>query len=733
MEKHPHNSGQPVEIWGGLECTINRVRDRYMDQFACNGHYQRLEDLDLIAEIGLRTLRYPILWERTAPDLDQPDWQFADERLAHLRQLGIHPIVGLVHHGSGPRHTHLASTGFAEGLARYARMVAERYPWVQAYTPVNEPLTTARFSGLYGLWYPHHQSDGACVRMLLNQCKATVLAMAEIRKVRPDAQLVQTEDLGQCHSTPLLAYQATFENHRRWLTFDLLCGKVDATHPLYPYLRKHGASVGDLQFFLEHPCPPDLIGINHYLTSERFLDERLHRYPAHLHGGNGRHQYVDVEAVRVPDVEPIGPYGLLKQTWERYGLPIAVTEAHLGCTKEEQMRWFHQVWQATNRIKAEGADIRAVTAWSLFGSYDWNSLLTVACGHYEPGVFDLRSEKPRATALAHLLKEIIDTGTATHPVLNEPGWWQRPERWIYAKPRRRQASANANNIQPILITDHNGPLEQALARICISRGLPYLLLNQEEFDTSNPQQVDQIMGQYAPWAVINTRNCLHTVHSESEPSHRNQDEQSGTLYLAEVSRQRQIRLLTFSADLVFDGTKGEPYVESDPVSPADAFGNQLVLLEQEVLRICPDALIVRSGAVFGPWDEVNFVTRFLNSMQIGQPFPAAAQTLASPTYLPDLVQASMELLIDGEKGIWHLSNGGQMSWAELGRTAALQAGFDPMVVEDWYAVQVKEAAGKSPNSTALTSEKASLMPSLSDALSRYAQQCEYLLPIAEVG
>jgi dTDP-4-dehydrorhamnose reductase len=95
MEKHPHNSGQPVEIWGGLECTINRVRDRYMDQFACNGHYQRPEDLDLIAEIGLRTLRYPVLWERTAPDLDQPDWQFADERLTHLRQLHINPIVGL--------------------------------------------------------------------------------------------------------------------------------------------------------------------------------------------------------------------------------------------------------------------------------------------------------------------------------------------------------------------------------------------------------------------------------------------------------------------------------------------------------------------------------------------------------------------------------------------------------------------------------------------------------------
>jgi dTDP-4-dehydrorhamnose reductase len=321
MEKHLQNLKQPVEIWGGLECTINRVGDRYMDQFACNGHYQRPEDLDRIAEIGLRTLRYPILWERTAPDLNRPDWQFADERLTRLRELHIRPIVGLVHHGSGPRHTSLSDPSFAQGLATYARMVAERYPWVNAYTPVNEPLTTARFSGLYGLWYPHRQKARACVQMLLNQCRATVLAMAEIRRVNPGAQLVQTEDLGQCHSTPLLAYQAKFENHRRWLTFDLLCGKVNPSHALYKYLRKQGASTQELQFFLDNPCPPDIIGINHYLTSERFLDDRLRRYPSHLHGGNGRHQYVDVEAVRVADVETAGPYNLLKQTWKRYSYP----------------------------------------------------------------------------------------------------------------------------------------------------------------------------------------------------------------------------------------------------------------------------------------------------------------------------------------------------------------------------------------------------------------------------
>ena len=92
------------------------------------------------------------------------DWGFADERLDRLQNLGIAPIVGLVHHGSGPRYTNLLDDGFAPGLAAHALAVAQRYPWLEAYTPVNEPLTTARFSALYGHWYPHATDAGASPR-----------------------------------------------------------------------------------------------------------------------------------------------------------------------------------------------------------------------------------------------------------------------------------------------------------------------------------------------------------------------------------------------------------------------------------------------------------------------------------------------------------------------------------------------------------------------------------------
>jgi dTDP-4-dehydrorhamnose reductase len=112
------------------------VGDQYFDQLERNGHASRIDDLDLFAELGVRAIRYPVLWERTAPNGEMSaDWSWADERLERLRELGIRPIVGLVHHGSGPRHTSLIDPAFPEELAKFARAVAERYPWVEITHP----------------------------------------------------------------------------------------------------------------------------------------------------------------------------------------------------------------------------------------------------------------------------------------------------------------------------------------------------------------------------------------------------------------------------------------------------------------------------------------------------------------------------------------------------------------------------------------------------------------------
>jgi dTDP-4-dehydrorhamnose reductase len=427
---------QAPELWAGAECSVVRIGDRLVDQVRRTGHEDRLSDLDRLAVLGVRALRQPVLWERIAPGsveaIDAAAWRWSDERLRRLRDLGVRPIVGLLHHGSGPRHTTLVEPSFARGLAAFARAAAERYPWVEEWTPVNEPLTTARFACLYGHWHPHAHGDRTFVRALLVECAAIAGAMRAIREVNPRARLVQTEDFGAVFATPLLAYQARFENQRRFLSLDLLAGRVDRAHPLRGWLVAcGGASHEELDAFVDRPCPPDVIGINYYATSDRFLDERLERYPPHTHGGNGRHAYADVEAVRVRARGILGHAAALRLVASRYRAPVALTEVHLGSTPDEQIRWLVEAYRAATETRAAGVDVRGVTAWSAFGAYDWDSLLVHDRGHYEAGLFDVRNGEPRATPLAGVARDLAREGASRHAALAEPGWWRRPDRLIY--------------------------------------------------------------------------------------------------------------------------------------------------------------------------------------------------------------------------------------------------------------------------------------------------------------
>jgi dTDP-4-dehydrorhamnose reductase len=413
-------------MWAGIECTVNRVGDRYFDQLVRSGHDVRPGDLDLLLDLGVSAVRYPVLWERHAPGaLDDADWGWADQRLARLRELGVEPIVGLVHHGSGPRHTNLLDDRFPEQLAAYAGAVARRYPWVTRFTPVNEPLTTARFAALYGHWYPHARSNATFLRALLIQCRATALAMRAIREVTPAAELISTEDLGATRSSAPLAYQAAFENERRWLSIDLLCGRVTPGHPLWSWLCTTGVDRAMLDQLAAAPCPPTIAGFNYYLTSERWLDHDLTRWPAWSHGGNGRDRYADVHAVLADQASGIEP--LLVAAWQRFGLPLAVTEVHLGGTRDEQLRWLVDIHDGACRARAAGADIRAVTAWAMFGSYNWRTLVTRDDGFYEPGLYDVRGPLPRATALAAAVARLARGERPDHPVLAGPGFWARRE------------------------------------------------------------------------------------------------------------------------------------------------------------------------------------------------------------------------------------------------------------------------------------------------------------------
>jgi dTDP-4-dehydrorhamnose reductase len=727
----PAPPATPLEIWGGLECTVNRVEEAYFSQLDRNGHAHRDGDIERFAALGIRAIRYPVLWERHAPDEHaDADWSWADARLATLRRHAIAPIVGLVHHGSGPRHTRLTSACFAPKLAQYARRVAERYPWVERWTPVNEPLTTARFAALYGVWYPHARDDASFVRALLNQCRAVGLAMAEIRQVNPAAQLVQTDDLGKSYGTAALADTVAFYNERRWLAWDLLCGRVDGSHPMWRYLRRHGATVAELRWFAEQPCPPGIVGVNHYVTGERWIDHRIGRYPAH-HIGTiaGGRRIADIEAARALATPTPGIGPLLEEVWERYRLPIAVTEVHIDARREDQLRWLLEIWRGAESVRARGADVRAVTAWALLGSFDWNCLVRECRGYYEPGPFDVRSPEPRPTALAALVRELASGLAPTHPVLQGEGWWRRAGRFwcppvaspsIVMPLHLHRHHVDPERMQPILVSGASGTLGQAFARICADRQLACRLVSRAEMDIAEPASVAAAIERHRPWAIVNASGYVHLDAAETDRERCFRENAIGPEVLAQASATHRLRLLTFSSDQVFDdGVRRTPWKEHDAPAPGNVYGLSKAAAERAVLAAHAAALVVRTSAFFGPWDRWNFVTLALDALAEGRAFPAAHDVQVSPTYVPDLVNVSLDLLIDGERGIWHLANSGETSWADFARSAAQACGVEASTLEACTHASLRLAAPR-PAYAVLGTVRGRLMPSLEDALRRYA-------------
>jgi dTDP-4-dehydrorhamnose reductase len=547
-------SAERPAIWGGIECTINRIGNDYKDQLEYSGHYHRPCDIENIAQLGIRAIRYPVLWEKHQPEKKTKiNWRWTDRQLGAIRDSGMNPIAGLLHHGSGPAFTNLLDAEFPYLLAAYAFEVANRYPWIEYYTPVNEPLTTARFSGLYGFWYPHHKTETSFYKMLLNQLKATVLCMEAIRSVNPDAKLIQTEDLGKTYSTPLLAYQADFENDRRLLTFDILTARLKPGHPHYEYLLSHGITKDEINFFQLHHAKPDILGLNYYVTSERWLDESLEKYDHHTHGGNGIHKYADTEMVRVNKRLRGGFKTLATEIWDRYKIPLAVTESHLHCTREEQLRWFKEIWDQAIELSDQGIHIKAVTAWAMLGSFDWDSLLTKTGTQYESGVYDIKTQagQLRPTALAGLINYLATGQGTLHPVLREKGWW-------HDHPRLQKSDG-----RPVLIIDKihrredeenaRGNLPAAFRDACRQRRIPVLIKN--HIDKAD-------IGQLNPWAIVNLESPDKKIRSLCSRSgvqyvsFLNDDPCGSSLKIIVQQMPVSIHQINKVIDLMIDGDQG---------------------------------------------------------------------------------------------------------------------------------------------------------------------------------
>lgn len=407
------SSSSSLEFIGAFESTYLPAHDA--DILETSGHVDRWRaDLELLRRLGGTTrLRYPVRWHRIEPSPGQYDWEHTDAVMAHLREAGFRPIVDLVHHTSYPRWltAGFADPRFGASFVAFAEAVAERYPWIDAYTLFNEPFATLFLSGHEAVWPPYHHGVEGFVGLLRNVLPAVAAASRRYAELLPDAEHVWTDSC-EGHAALDADAEAYAElcDDRRFFAIDAFLGR--ATDRDRPFVRAVIEAGGADLLELE-PGHVDVVGLDYYAHHEWCYRARTGPVPLEIAGrrrhphGPGHPQADAVEGV-VPSLRPRGLAALAGEYHRHLGLPLILGETNLRGATSDRATWLKHTLEQCERAVAAGVPISAYCWFGFLDSLDWCSLLARCDREVDPvGVIRLderlrrhESSMSRAWALA---------------------------------------------------------------------------------------------------------------------------------------------------------------------------------------------------------------------------------------------------------------------------------------------------------------------------------------------
>jgi beta-glucosidase/6-phospho-beta-glucosidase/beta-galactosidase len=332
-----------------------------LDEHDLTGHTVAWRsDLEMARSLGATAVRYGVSWPLVHVAPDEFDWTVLDEVLPYaVQELGLTIVADLVHYGT-PRWLpeSFADPGYPKAIESFAAAFAERYRQIVShFTPLNEPVTTASFCGLRGIWPPALTGWDGWVAVAVPIALGMVRSSRAIRSVHPAATIVHVEAATVVHTDePGLGDHARLLEGVGWLPTDLMMGRVDARHPLHAWLVEHGARSQDLEYLVQHPEPPDLVGVNYYpdLTPRRLTT-------------------VGTEAAQLSYNHWSTGLGLAMRAFaDRYGLPIVLTETSIEGEDDLRERWLRDSAAEVLALVADGIDVRGYTWWPLFDFVDWS-------------------------------------------------------------------------------------------------------------------------------------------------------------------------------------------------------------------------------------------------------------------------------------------------------------------------------------------------------------------------
>lgn len=332
-----------------------------LDEYELTEHTQHWRaDLAAVRELGATSIRYGVNWPLVHTARDEFDWTMLDERFAYATsELGLTVIADLVHYGTPTWLTDsFADPEYPDAVAAFAGAFAARYRGVVDHiTPLNEPLTTASFCGLRGVWPPALTGWNGWTTVVLAMVTGISRSIAAIRTANPDAVIVHVEaaSLYQTLATELEDHASQLES-LGMLPTDLLLGRVDSSHELFGWLLENGATAAALDSLRFGLPSIDILGVNYYPDlSPRTLTE--------------------VDGVVSQIATNLGEAGLatsLARFAERYGLPMLITETSIEGDDETRTAWLEDSVRRVAELRADGMDVRGYTWWPIMDFVDWS-------------------------------------------------------------------------------------------------------------------------------------------------------------------------------------------------------------------------------------------------------------------------------------------------------------------------------------------------------------------------
>ncbi|WP_183163870.1 family 1 glycosylhydrolase [Alteribacter keqinensis] len=405
-------------LWAvGIENTfVTQVErgERPLDEYELTQHYRYWkEDLDRAKNLGVTMIRYGIPWHKVEPEENVFDWSWVDQVMNYFRESSVLiPVIDLMHYGT-PHwlKNEFSNGGYPEYVARYARAFAERYgSFIKYYTPLNEPYVNAEFCGLNGVWPPYQTGLGGFYSLVIQLGKGIVHTVNAVRDVVPDAIFIHVDATKHYFTyDPLLQGEAELWNENSMVMWELLRGRIDKSHMLYPLMTRYGTAPSSLEWFQHNPIDFDMIGVNYYpqfSVHEVKRDEKGFVIYPHVLGG-GR----ELKSI-------------ISTFHKRYNRPVMITETSFRGSENERISWLEECYAASCGMVREGIPLRGLTWFPFMDLVDWGYRTSGKPVEEELlpfGLYDLRMEngvlKRRKNRVAAAFERLINNtkkGAGSH-------------------------------------------------------------------------------------------------------------------------------------------------------------------------------------------------------------------------------------------------------------------------------------------------------------------------------